>query len=69
MNSADTDSAPVSLLRVEEAARRLGLSRSKTYQMVARGELPSVSIGRSRRVRDTDLERWVEELRGGPNSG
>ncbi len=54
------------LLRVEEAARRLGLSRSKTYSLVLTGELPSVSIGRSRRVRTADLERWIEGLRGDP---
>ncbi len=54
------------LLRVEEAARRLGLSRSKTYSLVLTGELPSVSIGRSRRVRTADLERWIERLRGDP---
>src|SRR5439155_15325751 len=38
------------LLRVEEAAEWLGLSRTKAYKVVYRGMLPSVTIGRSRRV-------------------
>ena len=49
---ADTDVAQANrgLLRVEEAAEWLGLSRTKAYELVYRGALPSVTIGRSRRV-------------------
>ena len=64
-----TEAAPApALLRVEEAARRLGLSRSKVYLLVSTGEIPSVTIGRSRRVRSVDLERWINELRGAPEA-
>jgi excisionase family DNA binding protein len=49
------------LLRVEEAARFLNLGRSKTYQLVASGELPVVRIGKSVRVPARALERWIEE--------
>ena len=34
------------LLRVEEAAHLLAISRTKAYALVATGELPSVTIGR-----------------------
>ena len=48
------------LLRVEEAARVLSLGRSKTYQLVLDGQIPSVSIGKSRRVPAAALQRWIE---------
>ncbi len=50
------------LLRVEEAAEWLGLGRTKTYELVARGELGSVCIGRSRRVPVSALQTFVERL-------
>jgi excisionase family DNA binding protein len=31
---------------VEEAGRRLGISRAHAYELVARGELPHVRLGR-----------------------
>jgi excisionase family DNA binding protein len=53
------------LLSVEEAARRLSIGRSLLYEMVARGEVPSVKVGRCRRILRTDLERFVARLSGG----
>jgi excisionase family DNA binding protein len=50
------------LLRIEEAAEWLGLSKRKTYDLVARGEIASVYIGRSRRVALAALESFVERL-------
>jgi excisionase family DNA binding protein len=47
------------LVRVEEAARLLGLGRSKTYELLASGELPAVRIGRARRISIASLEGWV----------
>ncbi|WP_373048423.1 helix-turn-helix domain-containing protein [Vulgatibacter sp.] len=47
------------LLRVEEAAKRLGFGRSKVYEMAASGELPVVRFGRSVRIPAAELERWV----------
>ena len=51
------------LLTVEQAAERLAISRSCLYQLLRRGTVPSVTIGRARRVAITDLERYVERLR------
>ncbi len=48
------------LLRIEEAARVLALGRSKTYQLVMEGAIPSIHIGRSRRVPAAALERWID---------
>jgi excisionase family DNA binding protein len=48
------------LLKPEEVGRILDLSRSKTYQLLASGELPSIRAGRSIRVPRAALERWIE---------
>ncbi len=48
------------LLRVGEAAETLGISRSKCYELIASGELPSVKIGQSVRVPVQDLITHIE---------
>ncbi|MEU6039765.1 helix-turn-helix domain-containing protein [Actinomadura sp. NPDC047616] len=40
-----------------------GLGRTKTYQLIKSGELPSVTIGRRRFVAVHDLRAYVERLR------
>lgn len=48
------------LLRIEEAARLLSLGRSKTYQLVQQGEIPSIHIGKSRRIPTAALQHWID---------
>ncbi|MGI8684179.1 MAG: helix-turn-helix domain-containing protein [Acidimicrobiales bacterium] len=52
-------------LTVEEAAQLLGISRALGYELVARGELPSIRLGRRivvpRRALDALLERGTRE--------
>ena len=48
------------LLTVPEAGRALAISRSKMYDLLNSGDLPSVHIGRSRRVRVSDIEEFVK---------
>ncbi len=60
--SEETSIANRGLLRVDEAAAWLGLGRTKTYELVARGKLPSVSIGRCRRVPLSALRSFVDRL-------
>lgn len=58
------------LLTVTEAARRLSLGRATTYQLVRRGELPSVRVGRAVRVPVHALEAWVSaRITGGEAHG
>jgi excisionase family DNA binding protein len=52
------------LLRVDEAATRLGIGRTKTWELVNRGELRSVRIGRAVRIVAADVDRFVVELAG-----
>jgi excisionase family DNA binding protein len=49
------------LVRVEEAARILSLSRSTIYEMMDRGELQSVRCGAARRIPLAALRAWVEQ--------
>lgn len=54
------------LFRIDEAAEWLGLSKRKTYDLVYRGEIPSVYIGRSRRIAFSALETFVDRLPADP---
>ena len=49
------------LMSVEEVSAFLGLGRTYTYQLLTRGEIPSVRIGRLKKVRRTDVEKFVEK--------
>ncbi len=49
------------LLDSREVGRLLGISRTKTFQMMAAAELPVIRIGRCVRVSRTDLEMWIAE--------
>ena len=48
-------------LRVKEAAENLKIGASKTYQLIASGELPAVRIGGSVRVPVDELKAWVQQ--------
>jgi excisionase family DNA binding protein len=56
-------SNPPILLTVREVADRLSVSRSRVYELLGRGLLESVRIGRSRRVPLDALDRFVAALR------
>jgi excisionase family DNA binding protein len=50
------------LLRIRDVADLLSMSESATYDLVYKGELPSVYIGSARRVRMSDLEAYIAGL-------
>ena len=52
-------SAP--LLKPQDVALRLKISRAMAYRLLTTGELPSVRIGRIVRVRETDLEAYIQK--------
>lgn len=52
------------LVRVEEAARLLSLSRSTIYEMMDAGELPSIRRGTARRIPVAALREWVDQQIG-----
>ena len=47
------------LLTPKEAARALGLSQSYVYELLASETLPSITIGRTRRIPRRALEEFV----------
>jgi excisionase family DNA binding protein len=50
------------LLTADEVARALRVGRSKVYELMRSGALPSVKIGGSRRVSVTALAEFVAAL-------
>ena len=58
-------SSPKLLLTVEEAAAELSIGRSLMYELVLRCEVPSVKIGRCRRISRQHLEDFVASLGDG----
>jgi excisionase family DNA binding protein len=53
---------PQLLLKVEQAAEKLGIGRTTTYQLIQSGALPSVKIGRRRLVPATAPDEYVSKL-------
>ncbi len=49
------------LLRLPEVASLLGVGRSTVYELVQRGDLPAVHVGRAVRIPSAALRRWVEQ--------
>ena len=53
------------LLKVEDVAQALGLTRSAIYRLVDAGAIPTVypSLGgKSRRIRQSDLDAYIANL-------
>jgi len=70
----DIDALP-DMLRVDEAAAVLRISRSRAYDEVAAYQrtggaegLPSIRIGRSLRVPKRALLEWIDEKLGGSHA-
>lgn len=50
------------LLTMVEAAKQLSMGRTSLYSLVMRGEIESVTIGRSRRIPRQSLDAYVARL-------
>ena len=51
----------LTLVGREEAQRLLNMSNATMTRFISSGELPSIKIGRSRRIRVSDIRRFIEE--------
>ncbi len=49
------------LLKSEEVADILQISRSMAYTIMKRGDIPTVRIGTSVRVRPEDLNKYIQD--------
>lgn len=63
-HGAGTEPEPV-LVTVAEAARRLSLSRTTTYDLLLSGRLESVKVGRARRVVAASIPAFIDRLAQG----
>ncbi len=53
------------LLDYKEVCRILGIKKSKFYDWANSGELPTVQVGRYKRVHPKDLQAWIDKQRSG----
>ncbi len=51
------------LLTVDQAAWHLSCSRAHAYRLIQHGHLPTVAVGRSRRIAMEDLRAFIDGLR------
>ena len=49
------------LLRIEDVADRLAVSRSMAWKLISIGQLRAIRIGRAVRVRPSDLQAFLED--------
>jgi excisionase family DNA binding protein len=55
------------LLSIPELCQELGMGKSWVYRRLRSGEIPSVKLGRSIRVKRADLEEYLEKQRYQPS--
>jgi excisionase family DNA binding protein len=48
------------LLKPIEVGAQLRISRAKTYELLASGEIPSIKVGGSTRVSAAALQQWID---------
>ena len=51
---------------IDEVCKALGMGKSWTYRRIKSGEIPSVKLGRSIKVRREDLEEYLQNQRYQP---
>ena len=49
------------MMRASEVAEILSVSKAYVYILISRGELPSLRLGRVRRVRYSDLDLFITQ--------
>ncbi|WP_298333142.1 helix-turn-helix domain-containing protein [uncultured Erythrobacter sp.] len=47
-------------IRINDAARMIGVGRTKLYDLISSGELETVKIGRATRITTASLHKLVE---------
>ena len=55
----------IELLRADQVAEMLNIGLSKAYQLMQTGEIPTVRIDHSVRVRPCDLDEYIERCWSG----
>jgi excisionase family DNA binding protein len=55
----------ISLLKGNDVARMLNISRAFAYQLMRQGDIPTIRIGNAVRVRQEDLLAYIDKNRRG----
>lgn len=53
------------LLSAEDVAGRLAVAKAAVYELMRSGGLKFIQVGKYKRVRPVDLERWLKHREGG----
>jgi excisionase family DNA binding protein len=54
------------LLSVQEVSEQLGMGRSWVYNQIRSGELPSVQLGGTVKIKREDLEQYIQRHHSSP---
>jgi excisionase family DNA binding protein len=49
------------ILTIPQVAKYLQISPAKIYYMVKRKQIPHIKIGRNVRIKESELQRWLEK--------
>ena len=63
------ESRDFELLSIPQVCQRLGMGKSWVYRRIHNQEIPSVRLGRTIKIRRSDLEQYLEEHRNRPPDG
>ncbi len=69
LSSEEPADDPPGLLTVDQTARRLGLGRTRIFDLMRSGQLASVRVGKSRRVPTTAVAAFIEVLESADDEG
>jgi excisionase family DNA binding protein len=61
------ESRDLELLSIAQVCQRLNMGKSWVYRRIHEGEIPSVKLGRTIKIRRLDLENYLEEHRYQPS--
>ena len=62
MDNNTKNNVTENLLTIKDVKARLQLGHTKVTELEISGKLPSLKIGKSRRVRRIDLDKFLESL-------
>jgi len=68
MTPQDSSIESEQLLKVVDVARILNISRAFSYRLLRNGDIPSIKINSTIRVRPQDLEAYIQRCLDGSSS-
>lgn len=63
-----SESDEIAWLNTDEAARRLGITTRTLYRFIDKGRIPAYRFGRVFRLKQTDVDTFIDECRVEPGT-